>query len=91
MQHFYYYLLQEKRTKADSLKQAKRDICNITIGQMRQEWLTEKAINKVENHSPEMANQLRNLSQKHDHERPYEHPKNWAAFICLGNPSAITT
>ena len=91
MQHFYYYLLQEKRTKADSLKQAKRDICNITIGQMRQEWLTEKAINKVENHSPEMANQLRNLSQKHDHERPYEHPKNWAAFICLGNPSAIAT
>jgi CHAT domain-containing protein len=91
MQHFYYYLLQEKRTKADSLKQAKRDICNITIGQMRQEWLTEKAINKVENHSPKMANQLRNLSQKPDHERPYEHPKNWAAFICLGNPSAIAT
>jgi hypothetical protein len=28
---------------------------------------------------------LRELSQKSDLERPYEAPKYWAAFICLGN------
>jgi CHAT domain-containing protein len=89
MTRFYYYLLQTQLSKASALKQAKYDVRNITIAQMRSEWLTEEAIEWAQTHSKNIADHLRQLSQKCDFERPYEHPKYWAAFICLGNPDSV--
>ncbi|MFB2768332.1 tetratricopeptide repeat protein [Pelatocladus sp. BLCC-F211] len=87
MERFYYYLLQSRLSKAEALKQAKYDVRNMTIAQMRSQWLTESAIEWAQTHSQAIADHLRQLSQKSDSERPYEHPYYWAAFICLGNPA----
>lgn len=90
MERFYYYLLELKLSKAEALKKAKYDVRNLTIAQMRSQWLTEEAIEWTETHSKNVAAHLRQLSQKSDDsERPYEHPSYWAAFICLGNPAPL--
>ncbi len=89
MEHFYNYLLQAKLSKAEALRKAKSDIRNLTIGQMRSQWLTEEAIQWAEKRSKGIANYLRRLSQKPNSELPYEHPRYWAAFICLGNPNPL--
>ncbi len=90
MERFYYYLLELKLSKAEALKKAKYDVRNLTIAQMRSQWLTEEAIEWTETHSKNIAAHLRQLSQKSDDsERPYEHPSYWAAFICLGNPAPL--
>lgn len=89
MQRFYYYLLKKKLSKADSLKQAKLDVCNLTIADMKQEWLTPEVINWIGCYNILERRNLRKLSRKPDNYRPYEHPKYWSAFICLGNPAPI--
>ncbi|RCJ30014.1 hypothetical protein A6769_34695 [Nostoc punctiforme NIES-2108] len=89
MEHFYNYLLQAKLSKAEALRKAKYDVRNLTIGQMRSQWLTEEAIQWVEKRSKDVVQHLRQLSQKPDSERVYGHPKYWAAFICLGNPAPL--
>ncbi|MBD2491361.1 CHAT domain-containing tetratricopeptide repeat protein [Aulosira sp. FACHB-615] len=89
MERFYHYLLQARLGKAEALKKAKYDVRNISIGQMRSYWLTEETIEWARTHSKAVANHLMMLNQKYDDERPYEHPRYWAAFICLGNPAPL--
>ncbi|MFM6586613.1 MAG: CHAT domain-containing protein, partial [Microcystis panniformis] len=89
MQYFYYYLLKAKLSKAEALRKAKSSLQRLTIAKMRSQWLTEDAIKSAEKHSIGIAAHLRELSQKSDLERPYEAPKYWAAFICLGNPAGL--
>ncbi|TRU73424.1 MAG: tetratricopeptide repeat protein, partial [Microcystis viridis Mv_BB_P_19951000_S69] len=89
MQYFYYYLLKAKLSKAEALRKAKSSLQRLTIAKMRSQWLTEDAIKSAEKHSIGVATHLRELSQKSDLERPYEAPKYWAAFICLGNPAGL--
>ena len=89
MQYFYYYLLKAKLSKAEALRKAKSSLQRLTIAKMRSQWLTEDAIKSAEKHSIGTAAHLRELSQKSDLERPYEAPKYWAAFICLGNPAGL--
>jgi CHAT domain-containing protein/tetratricopeptide (TPR) repeat protein len=89
MQYFYYYLLKAKLSKAEALRKAKYSLQRLTIAKMRPLWLTEDAIKWAEKRSKGVATHLRELSQKSDLERPYEAPKYWAAFICLGNPAGL--
>ncbi|TRU32368.1 MAG: tetratricopeptide repeat protein [Microcystis aeruginosa Ma_MB_F_20061100_S20D] len=89
MQYFYYYLLKAKLSKAEALRKAKSSLQRLTIAKMRSQWLTEDAIKSAEKHSIGIAAHLRELSQKSDLQRPYEAPKYWAAFICLGNPAGL--
>ncbi|MBR8829443.1 MAG: CHAT domain-containing protein [Gomphosphaeria aponina SAG 52.96 = DSM 107014] len=97
MERFYHYLLYENQGRRDALQQAKDYVRHLTVGQMRQQWLTEEAIflrrcfdNMTEEKDKQKAaEELRNLSQKSDNHRPYEHPKYWGAFVCIGNPDKI--
>lgn len=75
--------------KSSSLRQAKFDVQHIAIAEMREQWLTDTAIKEVEKYSKKMANYLRELREKPDDYQPFVHPRNWAAFICIGNQAAI--
>lgn len=89
MQRYYQYVLNDKLGRAEALQQAKYYVRDLTVGEMRQQWLTEEAISAVEKHSQDAAEGLRRLSQFSDNYRPYEHPKYWGAFVCIGNPDPM--
>jgi CHAT domain-containing protein len=59
-------------------------VCNLTVGQMRDTWLTKEKIEYVGRYSPKEEDNLRILANDDNDYQPYKHPKYWAAFICLG-------
>jgi CHAT domain-containing protein len=61
MARFCHHLLQNQLSKAEALKQAKYDVINITIVQIRSEWLTEEPIQWAQIHSKNIADHLRQL------------------------------
>lgn len=85
MDRFYHNLLIEKLDRAEALVQAQYYIRDLTIAQMRPNWLTEERISHLCQSYPQLENQLRQLSQKSDTDRPYASPRCWGAFICQGN------
>lgn len=90
MERFYHYLLHDKMGRAKALEQAQFYVRDLTIEQMREQWLTPEAISWVSEHSQDIGKDLRKLSQKSDHHCPYAHPQHWGAFICQGNPTPLS-
>ena len=84
MGQFYHYYLEDKLPVGKALEQAKRYVCNLTVGEMRHTWLTAEKIEYVGRYSQGMQDNLRVLCNNSDDYQPYKHPKYWAAFICLG-------
>jgi len=62
---------------------------DLTIAQMRPQWLTPEAITRITDRSPGIGKHLRQLSQKPGNYRPYAHPKYWGAFICQGDATPL--
>ena len=89
MERLYHNLLTEKMGRAKALEQAQFYVRDLTIAQMRPQWLTPEAISRITERSPAIGKHLRELCQKHENYRPYAHPKYWAAFICQGNASPL--
>ncbi len=81
MEHFYHYLLQDKLGRAESLIKAQFDVRNLTVGELRSEWLTPEVISNSE--------YLKSLINKKDDYCPFEHPSYWGAFICIGNSASL--
>ena len=84
MGQFYHYYLEDKLPVGKALERAKRYVCNLTVGQMRDTWLTDEKIEYVGRYSEGMEDKLRVLSNDPDDYQPYKHPKYWGAFIYLG-------
>jgi CHAT domain-containing protein len=84
MGQFYHYYLEDKLPIGKALEQAKRYVRNLTVGQMRDTWLTDEKIEYVGKYSVESQKKLKNLYNESNDYQPYKHPKYWAAFICLG-------
>jgi CHAT domain-containing protein len=89
MEQFYHNLLTEKLGRAKALEQAQFYVRDLTIAQMRPQWLTPEAITRITERSPGIGNHLRELSQKPGNYRPYAHPKYWGAFICQGDATPL--
>jgi CHAT domain-containing protein/tetratricopeptide (TPR) repeat protein len=89
MERFYHNLLTEKMGRAKALEQAQFYVRDLTIAQMRPQWLTPEAITRITERSPALGNHLRKLSQKPGNYRPYAHPKYWGAFICQGDAAPL--
>ena len=89
MDRFYHNLLVEKMGRADALEKAQFYLRDLTIAQLRPQWLTRDTIAWVRQRSPLIAEDLEALRAEPDDHRPYSHPKNWGAFICQGNPEPM--
>ncbi|WP_171815780.1 CHAT domain-containing tetratricopeptide repeat protein [Anabaena cylindrica] len=84
MGQFYHYYLEDKQPVGKALELAKRYVCNLTVGEMRDTWLTDEKIEYVGRYSEGMEDKLRILRNNSDDYQPYRHPKYWGAFIYLG-------
>jgi CHAT domain-containing protein len=89
MERFYHNLLTEKMGRAKALEQAQFYVRDLTIAQMRPQWLTPEAITRITDRNLDIGNQLRELSQKPENYHPYAHPRYWGAFICQGDASPL--
>jgi CHAT domain-containing protein len=88
-ERLYHNLLTEKMGRAKALEQAQFYVRDLTIAQMRPQWLTPESITRITDRSPGIGNHLRQLSQKPGNYRPYAHPKYWGAFICQGDATPL--
>ncbi|WP_017719432.1 CHAT domain-containing protein [Kamptonema formosum] len=89
MERFYHNLFDYNMGRAKALEEAQYYLRDLTVGQIRDKWLTPEAIAWVRQRSDVIANRLQELSQESDECRPYTEPKYWAAFICQGNPDPL--
>ncbi len=89
MERFYHNLLDEKMGRAQALKLAQFYVRDLTIGQMREQWLMPEAIAEIEQRSQGVSDYLKELAQKPNEHQPFVHPQYWGAFICQGNPDPL--
>ncbi|MBK4732805.1 CHAT domain-containing protein [Oxynema sp. CENA135] len=86
MERFYQNLLQTQRGRAECLQEAQDFLKTLTIGDIRDEWLTRGRFAQVERVSKASAFFLKRLKHKADEFMPFSAPFYWAAFICIGDP-----
>ncbi|MFP4300281.1 MAG: CHAT domain-containing protein, partial [Spirulinaceae cyanobacterium] len=89
MERFYHYLLSEKKGRTIALETAQADLRYLTVGQMRDRWLTDGAIAQVQQYSEDSTRHLDDLRPKPDDYQPYSHPYYWSAFVCAGDASPM--
>lgn len=90
MEQYYHNLIQEKMGRSEALKKAQEYIRDLTVRQMRKNWLREETIIWATLRSKQLGKHLKALSKKSDSLRPYKELKYWGAFICQGNPEPLT-
>ena len=90
MDRFYDNLLVRRMGRADALEDAQYYIRDLTIGQIRKQWLSPAARVIASTNNLDLTI-LENLCAKHpdDNFQPFESPQYWAAFICQGNPAPL--
>ena len=90
MDRFYDNLLVRRMGRADALEDAQYYIRDLTIGQIREQWLSPAARVIASTNNLDLTT-LENLCEKHpdDNFQPFESPQYWAAFICQGNPDPL--
>jgi CHAT domain-containing protein/tetratricopeptide (TPR) repeat protein len=72
-----------------ALSEAQRATRDVTVGQLRAEWLSGAMIDRLAAGDVGARRALRELAAMPDGYRPFEHPFYWGAFICQGDPSPL--
>jgi CHAT domain-containing protein/tetratricopeptide (TPR) repeat protein len=68
-----------------ALAAAQRATREVTVGQLRREWLGEATIERLAGGDAGMRRVLHELADQPDDLRPFAHPYYWGAFICQGD------
>jgi tetratricopeptide (TPR) repeat protein/CHAT domain-containing protein len=89
MDRLYDNLLARGLDRDLALSEAQRATREITVGQLRGEWLTPTMIERLAGGDAEARRRLEELAGRPDEDRPFAHPFHWAAFICQGDPSPL--
>jgi CHAT domain-containing protein/tetratricopeptide (TPR) repeat protein len=89
MERFYDNLLIRHQGRAEALRNAALFIRELTVGRIRETWLSDGAIEEVATNSPGLGRALAELEKMNDQHRPFAHPAYWGAFICEGDPSPL--
>ncbi|EKU96824.1 hypothetical protein Lepto7375DRAFT_0739 [Leptolyngbya sp. PCC 7375] len=89
MEQFYQNLIQEKMGRSEALKKAQEYIRDLTVKQMREDWLQENTIIWATLRSKPLGEHLKALNHKEDSFRPYKEFKYWGAFICQGDSGPL--
>src|SRR5262249_46525404 len=89
MDRFYDNLLRAGMARDRALRQAQRDTRDVTVGQLRAEWLSDASIDRLAAGDAEARRALQELSRMPDEYRPFEPPLYWGAFICQGDTAPL--
>jgi CHAT domain-containing protein len=89
MDCFYDNLLSRGLDRDLALREAQRATRDVTLGQLKQEWLTPGMIERLAAGDAQARRRLEDLSARPDVDRPFEHPVYWGAFICQGDTATL--
>jgi tetratricopeptide (TPR) repeat protein len=89
MDRFYDNLLTRGLERDLALSEAQRATRDVTVTQLRGEWLTAAAIEQFAASDADARRHLEQLARQPDDHRPFESPFYWGAFICQGDPAPL--
>ena len=84
MDRLYDNLLNKRLPRDESLHESQRYLRDVTIGEIRKDWLSQDMIERLAAGNTGMHKELDTLAKKPDDHRPFSHPLYWGAFICQG-------
>src|SRR5262249_54412110 len=91
MDRFYENLLSRGLERDLALSEAQQATREVTVGQLREEWLSSAMIEQLAAGDDRAERALHELAGKPDDHRPFEHPFYWGAFICQGDTAPLDT
>jgi len=89
MERLYHNLLKRRLPRDEALRQTQNHLRQLTICDMRSQWLSNSAIRKRSANNPSIQDELQQLARQPDDHRPFQHPFYWGAFICQGEPAPL--
>ncbi|MEW6211557.1 MAG: CHAT domain-containing protein, partial [Acidobacteriota bacterium] len=89
MEHFYDNLLNRRLARNESLRESQFYMQRITVGQIRERWLSDEMIDRLSVGNSGTKRELRELAQQPNSYRPFIDPYYWGAFICQGDPGPL--
>jgi CHAT domain-containing protein len=89
MDRFYDNLVQRCLNRDEALHEAQRYTRDVTIDQLRREWLTPGNIDRLAGDSESARAYLEKLSIQPDDHRPFERPFFWGAFFRQGDTAPL--
>jgi CHAT domain-containing protein len=89
MDRLYDNLLARGMDRDLALRDAQRATRDATVGDLRPEWLSGAAIDRLAGGDAGARRALEELTRQPAGHRPFEHPLYWAAFICQGDTAAL--
>lgn len=90
MERFYDNLLQRNLPRDEALRDAQVYTREVTMGAIRDRWLSAEMIERLATGNDKVKAELEELAQQPDDHRPFSHPFYWGAFICQGDPAALS-
>ncbi len=89
MDRFYENLLDRQLPRDEALRQAQLYTRDITIGQIRDTWLTPEMIERLAAGDFEEECKYYQWLEQADDYRPFQAPEYWGAFICQGETAPL--
>jgi CHAT domain-containing protein len=89
MDRLYDNLLTRGLDRDLALSDAQRATRDVTVGELRAEWLSGTTIERLAAGDAEARRVLEELARQPDGFRPFEHPFYWGAFICQGDTAPL--
>jgi CHAT domain-containing protein len=89
MDRLYDNLLAGGLDRDRALAEAQRATRDVTVGELRAEWLSGASIDRLAAGDPAARRSLEELASRPDGHRPFEHPFYWGAFICQGDTAPL--
>jgi CHAT domain-containing protein len=89
MDRFYDNLLSRGLDRDLALREAQRATRDVTVGQLKQEWLTPSTLDRLAAGDAETRRSLENLAAKPADHQPFAQPLYWGAFICQGDTAPL--
>ena len=91
MERFYDSLLRRGLGRAEALRDAQFYTRNVTIGEIRDRWLSPEIIDRLAAENADAEQELQELARQPDEYRPFQHPLYWGAFIYLPGRTGADT
>jgi tetratricopeptide (TPR) repeat protein/CHAT domain-containing protein len=76
-------------SKADALREAQNFVRDVTVRELRSDWLIPEVIDHLAAGNPDARADLLSLVNRPDDDRPFADPYYWGAFILQGDPGPL--